>query len=176
MSMFSLNSLPLALSLAASLALGPGSATAQKVSNSVVAADLRACIEAAPLPDDVPACRGRPSHACEDRVPGQPSIKLSIRCMDAEAEAWRKVLDLSFGNREARLRQLDTDTPLAGAGAARVDRLSAAQAAWRIFRDAECAQVAGAYLPASMADYSLAACEMNMTADRALDLMMMEEF
>jgi uncharacterized protein YecT (DUF1311 family) len=158
------------------LAISPAPALAQKVSHTEVAADLRLCIENAPLPDDVPTCRGRPTRACESKAPGEPPVALSVRCMEAEAEAWDDYLDMAVSNRNAKLRQLDVDVPYARPEMSRVDRLEAAQKAWRAFLMAECSQVASEFIPAQTADYSYAACLMNMTADRAIDLMMMEEF
>lgn len=158
------------------LTIGPERSLAQNVSHAEVAADLRLCIENAGLPDDIPACIGRPSRACEAQAAGEPPVALSVRCLEAEADAWETYLDMAVGNREAKLRDLDIKAPVGDSGLPRVDRLRSAQSAWNAFRMSECSQIAAEFLTASMADFSYAACLMNMTADRAVDLMMLEEF
>ena len=144
----------LALIAASCAPSAPGNAQGQPQ------ASVEACVGAATTHDTLWRCKGILAEACMNTRDGQTTMGM-IQCQDGEAAAWQALLD-------ANLARLDRDDPT------RAERLSAANAAWSAWRDAECAYQASEAEGGSLAGVIAAGCHSDVIADRVIALVWAE--
>lgn len=159
-----------ALALAAALAWSALPAAAQDNPDEAVgdaetetedqaAADvafLRQCL-------DTLAARGAPSRVCIDIVtrgcasePGGDTTTGAIVCFERERDAWQALM----GEAATALEQAMSNTER--------ERFAAAQEAWGVFRDAQCAYEASLFEGGSLAGVERTACERRIIAERTI--------
>lgn len=148
--------------LALILALLPGTAFAQQA--QINPAFVQQCLAQTKPGQIAPACVGYAAKACEAQPGGQTTLGMS-QCLQAEAGAWDKLLNIHYGKLRTQYRQQGGD--LAG-------QLLKAQRAWIAFRDAQCALEYSSWGNGSMRTIAAADCLMRMTATRTIELRDME--
>ncbi len=112
-----------------------------------------------------PDCIGIASAACQVATPGGDTTLGISQCAMAETAAWDAIL-----NREYRAARSDfADIPGIG------DLLLAAQRGWIALRDADCRIAYDRWGGGSMRNIASANCQMEHTAQRALELKHMRE-
>jgi uncharacterized protein YecT (DUF1311 family) len=147
----------LILALVCALPATPEVARAQAMQAD---ASLDRCVAAAGASEvALQACRGSVSEPCVEQ-PGGETTAGSVRCFDAEAQAWGALLDAAVA-RAAR-------------DASRASYLSSAQEAWRAWRQAECRYQASMYEGGSLARVISSSCSADLTANRAIALILAE--
>lgn len=126
------------------------------------AAILASCIERASEDPDLDTCMNTISVPCMSDVEGQTTAGM-IFCHMREAQAWDGQLNAVY----RRLRGGASANDEGG-------RLQQAQRAWIAFRDANCDFEASLYEGGSLAGVLFASCMSDMTARRAIDLIVFE--
>lgn len=111
-------------------------------------------------------CIGAFASACQEATPSGDTTLGIAACLMAEAEAWDRRLNEIWADLIASARARDAAEPDAEQEAL----LRAAQQAWIAFRDADCAQEHGHWGTGSMRQIAGAACQLQRTATRALEL------
>lgn len=133
-------------------------------------APVLACLEAADRDPAVErACAGVAAQACVEGLGGAAEAAGLAACNAAEAAAWEGAIAALTGQIGALLR-LQAEADPAGAEAQET-LLGAAQAAWRDYRAADCAQEAAHWGAEPMAEAALSECWLNRSAARALELL-----
>lgn len=131
-------------------------------------APVLACLDAAERdPAAERACAGVASQACIENLGGSAEAAGLAACTAAEAAAWEAAIAALTGQIGALLR-LQAEAEAAEAQEA---LLGAAQAAWRQYREADCAQEAAHWGKEPMAQAALSECWLNRSAARALELL-----
>lgn len=131
-------------------------------------APVLACLDAAERdPAAERACAGVASQACIENLGGSAEAAGLAACTAAEAAAWEAAIAALTGQIGALLR-LQAEAEAAEAQEA---LLGAAQAAWRQYREADCAQEAAHWGEDPMAQAALSECWLNRSAARALELL-----
>lgn len=131
-------------------------------------APVLACLDAAERdPAAERACAGVASQACIEDLGGSAEAAGLAACTAAEAAAWEAAIAALTGQIGALLR-LQAEAEAAEAQEA---LLGAAQAAWRQYREADCAQEAAHWGEDPMAQAALSECWLNRSAARALELL-----
>lgn len=131
-------------------------------------APVLACLDAAERdPAAERACAGVASQACIENLGGSAEAAGLAACTAAEAAAWEAAIAALTGQIGALLR-LQAEAEAAEAQEA---LLGAAQAAWRQYREADCAQEAAHWGEEPMAQAALSECWLNRSAARALELL-----
>lgn len=138
---------------------------------------LPACLErvgdAAALED----CSGRFATLCMDSEEGGYSTIGMTFCMLAENEAWDRLLNTEYQRAMEGAREMDADeAELFPEFAARAEWLREAQRAWIAFRDAECALAYAKWGSGSMRQTAGAACLLDMTSERTIELKYLWDF
>lgn len=129
----------------------PAITYAERVSACVFAADGD---EAA-----LNACKGASSQPCMDADSGSTYGQMS--CLSEEGGAWEALMT-------------DSQTRLAAVRPETVAALTSAQEQWRAYREADCSYAVTRWGEGSGARVELAGCMANMTADRAIALILIE--
>lgn len=124
-------------------------------------ADLRACLAACSDIDCDHRCEGLVYTACEARQgPAEAQTTAGMaQCMWAEHAAWDAVLNALWSEIAPRARADST-----------YDELLAAQRAWIVWREAECAYEHARWGQGSMRLLAAPACQSALTADRVRSL------
>lgn len=131
-------------------------------------APVLACLDAAERdPAAERACAGVASQACIEDLGGSAEAAGLAACTAAEAAAWEAAIAALTGQIGALLR-LQAEAEAAEAQEA---LLGTAQAAWRQYREADCAQEAAHWGEDPMAQAALSECWLNRSAARALELL-----
>ena len=131
-------------------------------------APVLACLDAAERdPAAERACAGVASQVCIENLGGSAEAAGLAACTAAEAAAWEAAIAALTGQIGALLR-LQAEAEAAEAQEA---LLGAAQAAWRQYREADCAQEAAHWGEDPMAQAALSECWLNRSAARALELL-----
>ena len=131
-------------------------------------APVLACLDAAERdPAAERACAGVASQACIENLGGSAEAAGLAACTAAEAAAWEAAIAALTGQIGALLR-LQAEAEAAEAQEA---LLGTAQAAWRQYREADCAQEAAHWGEDPMAQAALSECWLNRSAARALELL-----
>jgi len=125
-------------------------------------APLQACVSAAEgEADALRACRGTISQPCFD-TPEGASTHGMVMCASAERDAWARILDEQLARLSAN-------------GADSAPSLQRAQTAWAAYREAECNYHVALWGEGSGARVALASCDAQLTADRAIALLRLEQ-
>lgn len=115
-------------------------------------------------------CAGMIADPCLDRPEAQTTLGTND-CLSREAAAWDVLLNRDWPNLRAKMRQRDVDNSVAALGLTGADSaLLAAQRAWLAFREAECAAQAAEWGAGTIGSTMHAACWLEMTARRAIEL------
>lgn len=131
-------------------------------------APVLACLDAAERdPAAERACAGVASQVCIEALGGSAEAAGLAACAAAEAAAWDAAIGALTGQIGALLR-LQAEAEAAEAQEA---LFGAAQAAWRQYREADCAQEAAHWGEDPMAQAALSECWLNRSAARALELL-----
>lgn len=116
-------------------------------------------------------CVGVASNRCqglhEDGFDGGTTLGITL-CIRAEAEAWNTLLEDAealLSERYSAEDHADSNTVVERGSA-----LSVASAMWHKFREAECARVFAIYQRGTIRSVASAACDLRMTALRAIEL------
>ncbi len=137
---------------------------------------LEACLKAAEKATELRACLGTMSTTCMDSQDGGHSTLGMTSCLNAEAKVWDTFLNAEYKATRAFAKAMDADeAEYFPQFARRAETLLAAQRAWIAFRDAECDRAYADWGSGSMRNIAWADCQMQMTADRAIDLRAMRE-
>lgn len=130
---------------------------------SIDDATVRQCFDNATGTD--PDCIGDAANACQEATPGGSTTRGISECLMAEMRVWDGLLNDEYAGAREQYAAQD-ELP---------QKLQAAQRAWIAFRDADCAFAYDKYGGGSMRVIASASCQMNHTAQRALDLKNMRE-
>lgn len=137
---------------------------------------LNACLANAADGAALRACIGRMSTACMDGQEGGHTTLGMTSCLNAEARVWDGVLNAEYKASRAFAKAMDADeAAYFPEFARRAEALLAAQRAWIAFRDAECDLAHAEWGSGSMRNIAWADCQMQMTAERAIELRDMRE-
>nr|WP_281390453.1 lysozyme inhibitor LprI family protein [Paracoccus amoyensis] len=113
-----------------------------------------------------PDCIGVAAGACQTATQSGSTTPGISACLMSENAVWDRLLNQEYqANRKAF-----ADTP------GMTEKLQAAQRAWVAMRDADCEIAYDRYGGGSMRTIASAACQMNHTARRALQLRDMREY
>lgn len=121
---------------------------------------VRACHDGARAGDLSPACVGAAAAACQARPGGETTIGIAA-CLMAETAVWADLMQAAYDRQAGAL---------AGAPGDLVAQLAAAQAAWEVYREAECGLRYGYWIDGSIRTIVAADCRLKKTAARALEL------
>ncbi|MCQ8784047.1 lysozyme inhibitor LprI family protein [Mangrovibrevibacter kandeliae] len=146
------------------------SATAQTAADPAVRADRKA-IEAclAKAGDDPRSCIGQRSDACQDKTKAVATDDIAA-CIDREQSAWDAILNERYRRATADAKATDKELGDSGIDAGAATSLVAAQRAWIAFRDAECDRLYALDAGGTIRTLTYASCELDLTAQRAIDL------
>ena len=133
---------------------------------------LEQCYEAAAGTEAKAQCIGAMAQVCMDDQDGGHTTLGMSSCLGAEGEVWDRFLNAEYKATMAWSAASDEDFP---EFAKRAEYLRAAQRAWIAFRDAECALEYAQWGSGSMRSIAGADCQMQMTAERTIDLLEMRE-
>lgn len=141
-----------------------GAAHAQE--HMVDATIVYVCVLQAGKGDTDPDCIGVAAGACQTATPsGSTTVGIS-ECLMSENAVWDRLLNQEYqANRDAF-----ADTPGMN------EKLQTAQRAWIALREADCQIAYDRYGGGSMRTIASAACQMEHTARRALQLRDMREY
>jgi uncharacterized protein YecT (DUF1311 family) len=154
--------------LAAALVL-PRDGSAQDAEEALPA--VRGCLEAAEDEAASRACIGAFAQSCMAESPGGDTTVGMTACTLAEAGAWDRILNETFGDLVLQSHALAAGEDQAGVPPApREQLLRAAQRAWVAFRDADCAQEVAMWGEGSMRQIAGAYCALDRTAQRTFEL------
>ena len=132
---------------------------------------LDACYAAAETDETMRACIGKMSSACMDSQDGGHTTLGMSSCTNAEVQVWDKYLNRVYQTTVAEFTAMDTDeATYFPEFAKRVENLREAQRAWITFRDAECGLAYAMWGSGSMRSIAWARCQLEMTADRTIEL------
>jgi uncharacterized protein YecT (DUF1311 family) len=132
---------------------------------------VRGCLEAVEDEAASRACIGSFAKGCMAESPDGDTTVGMTACTLAEAGAWDRILNETFGDLVLQSRALAAAEEQAGvAPAPREALLRAAQRAWVAFRDADCAQEVAMWGEGSMRQIAGAYCTLDRTAQRAFEL------
>ena len=139
---------------------------------------LETCYANAASTPERQACIGVMSSACSAREEGGETTLGIVTCLMAEATVWDGFLNTEYQAVRARAKAADTDeAAYFPEFAKRAEALLAAQRAWITFRDAECFRAYAEWGSGSMRNIASSDCQMQMTADRTIELRQsLEEF
>lgn len=152
----------------------PASATEHEI--DAFGAVLDTCYVAAEGAKARKACLGRMSQTCMDSQDGGHTTLGMSSCLNAEAQVWDKYLNTEYKATAASFQAADEDEAISFPEyAKRVENLRAAQRAWIAFRDAECGLAYAQWGSGSMRSIAWADCQMQMTAERTMELRDMRE-
>ncbi|MDJ1008986.1 MAG: DUF1311 domain-containing protein [Paracoccaceae bacterium] len=121
------------------------------------------------------ACKGRLSDPCMETEVGGYSTTGMVFCMQAETLVWDAHLNAEYRLSMDWAGAMDAADSLFPGFARRAEALRSAQRAWIAFRDAQCRLDYAVWGGGSMRMIAGAACEMEMTADRAIALRALRE-
>lgn len=137
---------------------------------------LAECYGAAETLDDRRACIGEASSICQDEEPQGRTTRGAVRCIGIEADAWDVVLEGEYQLTTEWARQADAaERESFPEFALREERLRAAQDAWSDYRDEACALEYALWGSGSMRSVAGALCQLEMIAERAVELRAMRE-
>ncbi len=150
--------------------------SAQDIDDARVLSTLRACYDTENDSAGKRACIGEAGLQCQNETEGGFSTLGQTWCQAAEARAWdvilneeyRVAMDISKGfdaENQARFPEYTN----------RAETLRAAQRAWIPYRDALCIAEYAKWGEGSMRNIAASACEVDMVANRAIDLWNMYE-
>ena len=161
--------------LAVALCLGtPAFATDHEV--AVFGPALNGCLDAATDSEGLQTCVGTMATTCMDSQEGGHTTLGMTSCLNAEAKVWDQFLNIEYKATRAHAKAMDADeAEYFPEFARRAEALLAAQRAWIAFRDAECDLAYAEWGSGSMRNIAWADCQMQMTAERAIDLRAMRE-
>ena len=153
------------------LGLAGSPATANETLVATYGTALETCYANAASTPERQACIGVMSTACSAREEGGETTLGIVSCLMAEATFWDGYLNTEYQAVRARAKAADTDeAAYFPEFAKRADALLAAQRAWITFRDAECFRAYAEWGSGSMRNIASADCQMQMTADRTIEL------
>ncbi len=107
------------------------------------------------------ACQGAASRPCMETDGGASTMGM-VMCLSAEGDAWVSLMEAA----QVRLSASNPDA---------ADALIRAQQQWREYRDAECSYSVARWGQGSGARVQYAACMAHLTADRAVELLVIEK-
>ncbi|MCW1933331.1 lysozyme inhibitor LprI family protein [Pararhodobacter zhoushanensis] len=117
------------------------------------------------------ACIGNGAAACFEGAPDGETTVGMMSCLLAERDAWDTLLNAEYQSARAAAATMDdAERDQSPEFAVRADRLREAQRAWIAFRDTNCAMSYAVYGAGSMRQISGADCQMQMTAERTIQL------
>ncbi len=132
---------------------------------------LDACYSAAETDVALSACIGQMSNACMDGQEGGHTTLGMSSCTNAEAQVWDKYLNIEYKATMEGLKAMDADEAVYFPEyAKRLESLRTAQRAWIGFRDAECGLAYAMWGSGSMRSIAWASCQLDMTAERVIEL------
>jgi uncharacterized protein YecT (DUF1311 family) len=127
---------------------------------SVDAALVRACHAGTALGAPSAPCIGEAARACQALPGGDTTLGIS-ECLMAETRVWEAVLQAEYERQEEAL----------AAWSGGLDaQLAVTQAAWRDYREAECALRYAYWIDGSIRTIMAADCHLKKTAARAQEL------
>ena len=137
---------------------------------------LEQCYEEATGTEAKSQCIGAMAQVCMDDQDGGHTTLGMSSCLGAEGQVWDRFLNAEYKATMAWSAASDKDeAEYFPAYAKRAEHLRAAQRAWIAFRDAECALEYAQWGSGSMRSIAGADCQMQMTAERTIDLLEMRE-
>ncbi len=125
------------------------------------AAQVRACLEAAPRGEGAPGCAGDAARACQALPGGQTTLGIT-ECLMAETRAWEALMAEAL-ERQAGALGREGDGALAG-------QLHETQRHWAAYKDAECGLRYAIWIAGSIRMIIAGDCHLQKTAARALEL------
>lgn len=149
---------------------------AQEKWQTTVAQLLNSCLEGKSGIEAQSACIGHAASTCQEAWDVGSSNQGLAACLSFEANAWDARLNAVWGEVTTLAKR---DDALDGQDGFEVDRAGAllkAQRAWIEFRDGECAFARVQFGGGTMGIPSAAACMLDMTADRVLQLEAKRDF
>ncbi|GIT92892.1 hypothetical protein JANAI62_33500 [Jannaschia pagri] len=135
------------------------------------------CVHGMDAPAHMRACIGQAARLCMDETEGGHTTIGQTGCQAMEKGLWDDLLNSDWPEHrrwaeaaDAAEREVFGDT-----FSKRAEALRSAQRAWIAFRDAECGLAYALWGSGSMRNIAASACEMQMTAERVIDLREMSE-
>ena len=117
------------------------------------------------------SCIGGAAELCMEIHEGGQTTAGMVNCLSQEAAVWDDLLNEAYGDVIALFQASDSfDREGFPEYAVREERLREAQRAWITYRDANCAADYAAWGSGSMRSIAAASCQLQMTAERTLDL------
>ena len=159
--------LAVAVLLASTLAAAAAAPAAAPPQSPSVEPALEQCIQAALTPagpgeesgPNITDCISVGSTACQNDAGGSASNPIVVRCDGQEQAFWDSLIDFEYG---------ELQTALKGDALAALKR---SQKAWSPWRDARCGLVRQSEGKIATADIDVSYCQMDTSAQRAIDLM-----
>lgn len=137
---------------------------------------LVSCYEAGADPDGRTACIGEMASTCMETEEGGHSTLGMTSCLSGEAQIWDRFLNEEYQATRSFAAAMDEDErEYFPEFARRVEALQVAQRAWIAFRDAECDLSYAEWGSGSMRNIAWADCNLQMTAERTIELRAMRE-
>lgn len=149
---------------------------AQDKWQATVAQLLVGCLEGKSGMEAQTACIGKAAATCQDAWDVGSSNQGMAACLSFEANAWDARLNEVWGEAIALAKRDDALDAEDGVKVDRAGALLKAQRAWIDFRDGECAFARVQFGGGTMGIPSAAACMLDMTAERALELEAKRDF
>lgn len=138
---------------------------------------LPACLNGAEDVTAAQGCVGQFANQCMEREEGGYSTVGMMFCTLAENEAWDRLLNAEYQKAMEAARDMDAEeAEHFPEFAARAEWLREAQRAWIPFRDAECAFAYAQWGSGSMRQTAGAACLLDMTSERTIELKYIWDF
>jgi len=157
--------------LTLTLALFAAPLAAQEIDDARVLSNLRACYEPETGVRGKRACIGEAGLQCQDETEGGYSTLGQSMCQMAEARAWDVILNEEYRAAMETSKGFDADNQASFPEFThRAETLRAAQRAWIPYRDALCAAEYAKWGEGSMRNIAASACQVDVVANRAIDL------
>ena len=134
---------------------------------SIYMENVPACLASA----DPQACIGQGADRCMTEIEGGGSTQGMTVCIHAEEVAWDALMAARYSAALATAAEADVLEAEEGLiDVSRVAEVTASQTAWIAFRDANCTMHYGKWGNGTMRFIAGAECEMQMTAERTIEL------
>lgn len=161
--------MPMRLLILSLCAFAPFAARAQNLP-PFDPAPIAACLAAAAADTDRLACAGMAANVCMATEAGSSNVGMG-GCLVQERDWWEAQRDAAAGRLADVARRNDAVLNETGSAAARAEPLAAdAEAAWRVWKDADCAYEGAFWGGGSGTGVAIVSCDLQHTAARFIRL------
>ena len=130
---------------------------------------VEACLSQMPVGVAHPPCVGRAAEVCETTPPRHQTTLDIVDCRMTEAVVRDEIVEAGYDEQHSLL--VTAGRNVAGNGRlSEAEALNAAHEAWKIYREAQCDLVYALDQVGSIKNVRAPICNLNMTADRAIQM------